>query len=206
MGITELSDISLYVMTPEYGASSQLEKIDMLDYADLIAVNKFEKRGALDAFRDVRKQVRRNREMWDAEDDALPVYGTVASRFADEGVNALYHQLLGKLRERFDGAWESQLPIPDTCFSRSSKDLIAKGRERYLGDVARAVRTYHSETDRLMHAARQVQHLDSAIALTEGTPAEPVLQEKRSTASAELDGETSATLAVSTAGPADEPR
>ena len=156
VGITQLSDLSLYVMTPEYGASSQLEKIDMLDFADLISVNKFEKRGALDAFRDVRKQVRRNRELWDVSDDELPVYGSVASRFADEGVNALYHGLLSVLRERFDRPWTSSLPVPDTRYSRSSKDLIAKGRERYLGDVARAVRGYHTETTEQVSAARQL--------------------------------------------------
>ena len=124
--ITTLSDVSLYVMTPEYGASSQLEKIDMLDYADLIAVTKFEKRGALDAFRDVRKQVRRNRDLWDAPDDALPVYGTVASRFADDGVNALYHGLIDVLQDRFDREMPSTIPRPESRFSEASRSLIAR--------------------------------------------------------------------------------
>jgi methylmalonyl-CoA mutase len=112
VGVTEHCDVSLYVMTPEFGAASQLEKIDMLDYADLVAINKFEKRGGEDAFRDVRKQVRRNRNTFDVADDALPVFGTVASRFADEGVTALYHALLARLRAKTGADFVTALPLP----------------------------------------------------------------------------------------------
>ena len=192
--ITTLSDVSLYVMTPEYGASSQLEKIDMLDYADLIAVNKFEKRGALDAFRDVRKQVRRNRDLWDAPDDALPVYGTVASRFADDGVNALYHGLIDVLQDRFDREMPSTIPRPESRFSEASRSLIAKGRERYLGDVARAVRGYHERTEQQMKVARSVQHLSEAKALVQGTPAEQVLEDRLQATQATMDPQVTADL------------
>jgi methylmalonyl-CoA mutase len=98
--ITEHSDMSLYVMTPEYGAASQLEKIDMLDFADVIALNKFDKRGALDALRDVKKQFKRNHQLWDADDDSLPVYGTIASQFNDPGMNRLYKLVIDKLAEK----------------------------------------------------------------------------------------------------------
>ena len=181
-------------MTPEYGASSQLEKIDMLDYADLIAVNKFEKRGALDAFRDVRKQVRRNRDLWDAPDDALPVYGTVASRFADDGVNALYHGLIDVLQDRFDREMPSTIPRPESRFSEASRSLIAKGRERYLGDVARAVRGYHERTEQQMKVARSVQHLSEAKALVQGTPAEQVLEDRLQATQATMDPQVTADL------------
>src|SRR5690606_14190514 len=92
--ITEHSDVSLYVMTPEYGAATQLEKIDMLDFADIIALNKFDKRGALDAIRDVKKQYKRNHQLWETTDEELPVFGTIASQFNDPGMNTLYRKLM----------------------------------------------------------------------------------------------------------------
>ena len=176
--ITELTDLSLYVMTPEYGAPSQLEKIDMLDYADVVAINKFEKRGALDAFRDVRKQVKRNRNLWHGDDELLPVYGTVASRFADEGVTALYHGLLDLLNERFELGWASRLPRPSLRYSPQAGALIGKGRERYLADIAMAVRGYHAQGEAQAEAARRWQRLDATLAEVQGTAAAPVLQDK----------------------------
>lgn len=98
--ITDHSDASLYVMTAEYGAATQLEKIDMLDYADLVAINKFDKRGSLDAMRDVKKQVQRARELWEASPDDMPVHGTIASQFNDAGTNRLYLALMSKIVER----------------------------------------------------------------------------------------------------------
>ena len=176
--ITELSDLSLYVMTPEYGAPSQLEKIDMLDYADLVAINKFEKRGALDAFRDVRKQVKRNRNLWHGDDELLPVYGTVASRFADLGVTALYHGLLDLLNERFELGWTSGLDTPATRYSPAAGALIGKGRERYLAEIAQTVRGYHAEGQEQAEAARRWQRLEATLAEVRDTPAAPVLEER----------------------------
>ena len=98
--VVDLVDLSIYVMTAEYGAPSQLEKIDMLDYADIVAVNKYEKKGSEDALRDVRKQVQRNRKAFDKAPDAMPVYGTIASKFNDDGVTAFYHGILDCINEK----------------------------------------------------------------------------------------------------------
>ena len=100
--ILDHSDISLYVMTPEYGAASQLEKIDMLDFADIIALNKFDKRGALDALRDVKKQYKRNHQLWETKDEDVPVFGTIASQFNDPGMNSLYRAIVNKLNEKMN--------------------------------------------------------------------------------------------------------
>jgi methylmalonyl-CoA mutase len=185
--IVKIADVSLYVMTPEYGASSQLEKIDMLDYADLIAVNKFEKRGAEDALRDVRKQVRRNRNAWTEADDALPVYGTSASRFADLGVTALYHGLLAQLRVKTEQPWLSQLAIPTLRHSPSHRALIPPSRERYLGDIATTVRQHHAFTQRQAAAARTVQSLTEAAAAVADTEAAPIVADKLARARQQLD-------------------
>ena len=98
--IMDHSDVSLYVMTPEFGAATQLEKIDMLDFADLVALNKFDKRGALDAIRDVKKQYQRNHNLWDVDTDKMPIFGTIASQFNDPGMNTLYKSIMDKIVEK----------------------------------------------------------------------------------------------------------
>ncbi len=157
------SDVSLYVMTAEYGAASQLEKIDMLDYADVVAINKFDRPGALDALRDVRKQYRRNHRMWTAPDAALPVYGTVASRFNDAGVNRLYLALLDQLRRKTGAPLATEHdPVDD---DRAEHTPIPPERTRYLAEIVEAGRDYDRRADEQAALARQLYQLHGAIRL-----------------------------------------
>ena len=166
--IVPFSDVSLYVMTPEFGAASQLEKIDMLDFADLVAINKFDRRGALDALRDVSKQVQRNREAWQASVEEMPVFGTMASRFADDGVTALYQALVPLLVERSQGALSlepGKLARVRTRYSTGCHPIVPSSRSRYLAEVAETVRAYHRWADRQSSIARDRQHLRRALEL-----------------------------------------
>ena len=157
------SDVSLYVMTAEYGAASQLEKIDMLDYADVVAINKFDRPGALDALRDVRKQYRRNHRMWSVADEALPVYGTVASRFNDAGVNRLYLALLDQLRRKTGASLPTERdPVDD---DRAEHTPIPPERTRYLAEIVEAGRDYDRRVGEQAALARQLYQLDGAIRL-----------------------------------------
>ncbi len=142
--IVPLVDTSLYVMTPEFGAASQLEKIDMLDFADFVAINKFDRRGALDALRDVSKQYQRNRERFSESLDAMPVYGTQAARFNDEGVTALYQAMRPRLIERglIDRAQTGRLPVVTTRHSVGQNVIVPAARARYLAEIASSVRAY----------------------------------------------------------------
>ncbi len=168
--IVDLVDLSIYVMTSEFGAASQLEKIDMLDFADLVAVNKFEKRGSEDAVRDVRKQVQRNRNDFGRPVEQMPVFGTIAAKFNDDGVTALYHALLEQIREKMSQPWQSRLPKPEINMSTSKTIVIPPQRTRYLSDIAQTVRRYHQETEKQMQALRRVWHLqESARTLSQGT-------------------------------------
>jgi len=176
--IVEISDVSLYVMTPEFGAPSQLEKIDMLDYADVVAVNKFEKRGAMDALRDVRKQVRRNRKLFEVADEVLPVFGTVASRFADPGVTGLYLELLRLVGERMGALRESRFEIPETRFSPAARALVEPSRIRYLAEIAETLRDYHSTGAAQIVAARRSQRLTETLAEVRETEAEAIIAAK----------------------------
>lgn len=138
--ITEHCDVSLYVMTPEFGAATQLEKIDMLDFADLVAINKFDKRGALDAIRDVKKQYRRNHQVFDASDDDIPVYGTMASQFNDPGMNSLYYALMKKITEKTGIEFLSHLNL---IKGNSEKIyIIPPDRTRYLAEIVEANQDY----------------------------------------------------------------
>ena len=166
--IADLVDLSIYVMTSDFGAASQLEKIDMLDFADLVVVNKFEKRGGEDAVRDVRKQVQRNRAAFDKPDDEMPVFGTIASKFNDDGVTALYHALLDTIKEKTGVVFESSLPRPDTRQSTSKTIIIPPERTRYLAEIAETVRNYHRETESQADAMRRVWHLEETAASVAG--------------------------------------
>jgi methylmalonyl-CoA mutase len=138
--ITDHCDASLYVMTPEYGAATQLEKIDMLDFADVIALNKFDKRGGLDALRDVKKQYQRNHVLFDQDPDDMPVYGTIASQFNDPGVNSLYAQLIDTINERTGADFKSQLVAANEMSEKIF--IIPPRRVRYLSEIADSNRGY----------------------------------------------------------------
>ncbi|UAL29151.1 cobalamin-dependent protein [Nocardioides rotundus] len=156
-GIVPLVDHSMYVMTPEFGAASQLEKIDMLDFADTVAINKFERRGAEDALRDVGRQLVRNREAFGKRPEDMPVYGTSAATFNDDGVTALYQHLRGELGEAGLPLVEGTLPHVDVRHSSGIRQVVPTDRVRYLSEITETVRGYHAETERLAEAARNLQ-------------------------------------------------
>ena len=186
--ITDLVDIAIYVMTAEFGAPSQLEKIDMLDYADLVVVNKFEKRGSEDAVQDVRKQVQRNRKAWTTPLDEMPVYGTIASRFNDDGVTAFYHGLLDLLNEKMGKEFTTTIPRTGVTCSSSKTIIIPPERIRYLAEIADTVRKYHKDTEEQADALRRLWHLKEAEKSFDGADvADVVSQLKTAIAGAEAD-------------------
>ncbi len=138
--IMDHSDVSLYVMTPEFGAATQLEKIDMLDFADLVAINKFDKRGSLDALRDVKKQYMRNHNLWDVNQDDLPVYGTIASQFNDPGMNTLYKAIMDKIVAKTEGDLNSEFEITKEMSEKIF--VIPPARTRYLSEISESNRAY----------------------------------------------------------------
>jgi isobutyryl-CoA mutase len=156
------ADITLYVMTPEFGAASQLEKIDMLDFADFVAINKFDRKGAEDALRDVRKQVQRNREAFREPPDAMPVFGTIAARFNDDGVTALYHALADALGVKGLQLAERRLPRPAGKVSSNVHVIVPPKRQRYLAEIAETVRGYHERVASQSQLARERQQLMAA--------------------------------------------
>jgi len=157
--IIDLVDVAVYVMTSEFGAASQLEKIDMLDFADLVVVNKFEKRGGEDAVRDVRKQVQRNRKAFDQDPAQMPVFGTIASKFNDDGVTALYHAILDTIDAKTGVKIEARRSRPHSNVSSSKTIIIPPERTRYLSEIADTVRDYHEKTKEQSQALRDFWHL-----------------------------------------------
>ena len=160
--VADMVDMSIYVMTAEFGAPSQLEKIDMLDFADIVVVNKYEKKGSEDALRDVRKQVQRNRKAWDTDPKDLPVYGTIASKFNDDGITAFYHGLLDLIAEKKNIKFESNIPRSGRKESSSKTIIIPGERTRYLAEIADTVRQYHNTTEEQAKAVRKRWHLIEA--------------------------------------------
>ena len=160
--VVPLVDRSLYVMTPEYGAASQLEKIDMLDFANFVAINKFDRRGAEDALRDVSKQVQRNRADWSTSPENMPVFGTQASRFNDDGVTALYHAIAGDLSSFGLKPSANRLPKVGGRCSHSRDAIIPAARTRYLAEIAAGIRQYRDHVAQQSVIARELQHLRSA--------------------------------------------
>ncbi len=159
--ITEHCDISLYVMTPEFGAATQLEKIDMLDFADLVAINKFDKRGALDALRDVRKQYKRNHNLFEAKDDEIPVYGTMASQFNDPGMNNLFVALLSGIKAKTGVDFKAEMVM--TANQSEKIYIIPPDRIRYLSEIAEASETYNEWVDKQCKIARKLYQLQGVI-------------------------------------------
>ena len=159
--IIEHSNVSLYVMTPEYGAATQLEKIDMLDFADLIALNKFDKKGALDAIRDVKKQYKRNRQLWDASDDDMPVYGTIASQFNDPGMNQLYKAVMDTLVTKSGADLKSNFSITKEMSEKIY--IIPPARTRYLSEITDTIHQYDKWSKQQSELAQQLYALNTSI-------------------------------------------
>jgi methylmalonyl-CoA mutase len=159
---------SLYVMTPEFGAASQLEKIDMLDFADVIAINKFDRKGGQDAIRDVRKQYQRNHELFTSEAESLPIYGTIASKFNDDGITALYQGILQAFQNNGFNSWQGDFfPAATSKTSSSRIAIIPAQRMRYLAEITDSVRDYHKTVEEQVTIARQRQQLIESKAMLE---------------------------------------
>jgi len=195
-------DVPLYVMTPEYGAASQLEKIDMLDFAEFVAINKFDRRGAADALRDVAKQVQRNRGAFDRAAEAMPVFGTMASRFNDDGVSALYQALLPRLHALgLPASAQRRLPPVNTRHSTLRSALVPPARVRYLADIADTVRAYKRHAREQARLAREVQQLRASArmlheAIPHKTRARDALEEQARLREERLDAQARKLLAM----------
>src|SRR5438093_5543988 len=184
--IVPLADIALYVMTPEFGAATQLEKIDMLDFADFVAINKFDRRGAQDALRDVRKQVQRNREAFRASPESMPVFGTIAARFNDDGVAALYHAIADQLSAKGLKLSPGRLPAITLTHSSAQGAIVPSQRVRYLAEIADTVRGYHRHADPQARSGRERQQLRAAQAML-GNDAPPAFDALIAERGAKLD-------------------
>ncbi len=158
-------DVPMYVMTPEFGAASQLEKIDMLDFAEFVAINKFDRKGSLDALRDVAKQVQRNKEAWSTPAEQMPVFGTMAARFNDDGVTALYQALKIRLADLGLKLGTGALPLVDVRHSTNQTPVVPAARTRYLAEISDTVRGYKKRALGQAQLAREVQQLKAAAAM-----------------------------------------
>lgn len=185
--IVDHSDVSMYIMTPEYGAASQLEKIDMLDFADIIAINKFDKKGALDALRDVRKQYQRNHNLWDSDPDEMPVFGTIASQFNDPGTNKLYKQLLSIINHKTKAELESSIDLP---VGESEKIyIIPPQRVRYLSEIAENNRNYDQKGRAQSDVASKACALSSAKNIIDDADTKAVIEAKYQNLWDDISGE-----------------
>jgi isobutyryl-CoA mutase len=193
-------DVPMYVMTPEFGAASQLEKIDMLDFAEFIAINKFDRKGSLDALRDVSKQVQRNKEAWGTPTDQMPVFGTMAARFNDDGVTALYQALKPRLAVLGLKLGESTLPKVDVRHSTNQTPVVPAARTRYLAEISDTVRGYKKRARAQAQLAREVQQLKAAAAMLkidkpDRAPAAEAALDLAGHRKARMDGDARALLA-----------
>ncbi|MDR3479643.1 MAG: methylmalonyl-CoA mutase family protein [Burkholderiaceae bacterium] len=194
--IVPLVNLSMYVMTPEFGAASQLEKIDMLDFADFVAINKFDRKGSHDALRDVAKQYQRNRELFNKRPEEMPVFGTQASRFNDDGVTALYQGLLPKLGEFGLPLKDGKLAKVDVRYSSGKNAIVPPARSRYLAEIADTVRGYHKFTRKQVKLARERQQLQESQRMLAAAGKSTDLDELIHERDAKLDGGAKKLLAM----------
>lgn len=186
--IVDFSDVSMYVMTPEYGAATQLEKIDMLDFADIVAINKFDKRGAQDAIRDVRKQFQRNHKAFDKTTDAMPVYGTIASQFNDPGTNLLYQKLIELISTKTQVSLKSNLNL---ATGESEKIfIIPPGRTRYLSEISDNNRKYDEWVNQQAQIAHEWQALKTSSSLVDDNSLQAAIKKSEEQIQLKLDGES----------------
>ncbi len=184
--IVDHSDLSLYIMTPEFGAATQLEKIDMLDFADLVAINKFDKRGAQDALKSVKKQFQRNHNLWDKDPATMPVFGTIASQFNDPGTNTLYAAIIGTLNERFNLGWESKYKSSEAVSEKIF--IIPPSRVRYLSEISESIRSYDRWVEKQAKLASQWAQLETAKSLIDNEAVKESITEKQEALSVDIDG------------------
>ena len=177
--IIEHSDISLYVMTPEFGAATQLEKIDMLDFADIVAINKFDKRGALDALRDVKKQFKRNHGLFEVSDDDIPVFGTIASQFNDPGTNTLYKAIVDKIVEKIGAGLESSFKVSDEMSEKIF--IIPPKRTRYLSEISDTIREYDKKVEEQAETAQKLYGIKKTIDTVEESGAKELIKPLKET-------------------------
>ena len=178
--ILDHADISVYVMTPEYGAASQLEKINMLDYADLVVLNKFDKAGALDALHDIRKQYKRNHGLWTAKDGELPIVGTIAAQFNDAGVNELFEKLMTTIDKKTGVRYGDLTLHAHTKDTTTQSQIMPPSRVRYLSEITSAIRDYNHSTDDQAAIASKLYQLEGVLQdLPADSPARPVLEEQK---------------------------
>ena len=193
--IMEHSDVALYIMTPEFGAATQLEKIDMLDFADVVAINKSDKRGALDALRDVRKQFKRNHDLWEAKDDDLPVIGTIASQFNDPGTNVLYASLMSKLTEKTKADLKPGNVNEGFGVVSEKVFIIPPSRVRYLSEIAESNRSYDKWAERQASVAGRLEALlKSTGEFNDNEVVRAEIEEKANEVKLELDAKMLAWL------------
>ena len=185
--ITEHSNVSLYVMTPEYGAASQLEKIDMLDFADLIAINKFDKRGAQDALRDVRKQFQRNHKLFDVDTEKMPVFATIASQFNDPGTNQLYRHLMDTIKEKTKVDLHSDFHITDEMSKKIF--IIPPQRTRYLAEISENNRAYDKKVIEQKTVAQNLYALHTSKAIVSDAELKNKLEEEYQRVAKKIDNE-----------------
>lgn len=184
--ITDVTDLSMYVMTAEYGAPSQLEKIDMIDYADFIVINKFEQRGSEDALNQVRKQYERSRMLFGKDKKTFPVFGTIASQFNDKGTNSLFAAIVDTLNERYD--WEEKIDFERNVLSEKQNQIISTDRRHYLREIASYIRNYNQKVESQSEIARKLYQLHGVKDLIEDDEAKELIEQTIEQYEKKLDG------------------